>query len=90
MLVNLLLNILAKGGLFLFFSLDGFLGTLKNSDSSSEPLSTSQELQNICNTLSYNLPNLAFITTSFPLACVWLVYSFLFRKQPGIPIFQGS
>ena len=58
-----------------FFSFSEFLGTLKNSPSSSEPLSTSHELQNICKSLQYwycNICNtkIALKTSSLPLACV--------------------
>ena len=44
----------AKRPLFFiyFFFFWGFLGTLKNSPYSSEPLSTSQELQNVCSSLA--------------------------------------
>ena len=33
-----------------------------------------------------NLPNLALITSSFPLAYVWPDYNVLFRKHLGIPL----
>lgn len=73
-----------------FFSLEGFLGTLKNSDLSSEPLSTSQELQNICNFLAYKLPNLAFITTSFPLAYLWLAYKVFSLESNQVSLFSRA
>lgn len=74
-LENMLLNDFCKEDPVTSFFFWEFLGTLKNSPSPSEPLSTSQELQNMCKSLQYwycNICNtkVALKTSSFPLACV--------------------
>ena len=70
---NMLLNDFCKEDPVTSFFFWEFLGTLKNSPSSSEPLS--HELQNICKSLQYwycNICNtkIALKTSSLPLACV--------------------